>query len=78
MTVYLTHTDIKGISSVVTYLFCRIKSGNPGYLVAFNTAYKEVTVSFNELKHVPEELNVLIKSSNFNISGIKAKLVSGT
>jgi hypothetical protein len=61
---------------MVTYSFCRIKSGNPGYLVAFNTADKEVTVSFSKLKHVPEELNVSIKSSNFNISGIKAKLVS--
>jgi hypothetical protein len=57
-------------------MFCRIKSGNPGYLTAFNTADKEVTVSFNKLKRVPEELNVLFKSSNFNISGIKAKLVS--
>jgi hypothetical protein len=61
---------------IVIHLFCRIKSGNPGYLVAFNTADMEVTVSFDKLIHVPEELNVLIKSSNFNISGIKAKLVS--
>jgi hypothetical protein len=59
-----------------THFFCRIKSGNPGYLVAFNTADEEVTVSFSKLKHVPEELNVLIKSSNFDSTGIKAKLVS--
>jgi hypothetical protein len=58
-----------------THLFCRIKSGNPGYLVAFNTADKEVTVSFNKLNHVPEELNVVIKSSSFNSTGIRAKLV---
>ena len=60
---------------VITYLCYRIKSGNPGYLVAFNTADEEVTVSFNKLKYMPEELNVLMKSSNFNSTGIKAKLV---
>lgn len=79
MIVYWAHIQLwVDFVQMVTYLFCRIKSGNPGYLVAFNTADKEVTVSFNKLKHVPEELNVLIKSSNFNISGIKAKLVSWT
>lgn len=61
--------------SVITHVCCRIKSGNPGYLVAFNTADEEVTVSFSELKYVPEELNVLMKSSNFNSPRIKAKLV---
>jgi hypothetical protein len=61
--------------SVITHVCCRIKSGNPGYLVAFNTADKEVTVSFSKLKYVPEELTVLMKSSNFNITDIQAKLV---
>jgi hypothetical protein len=61
--------------SDITHVCCRIKSGNPGYLVAFNTADKEVTVSFSELKQVPEELTVLMKSSNFNSADTQAKLV---
>jgi len=61
--------------SVITYVCCRIKSGNPGYLVAFNTADEEVTVSFSKLQSVPEELNVLMTSSNFNSTRVKAKLV---
>lgn len=65
--------ELAVISNDTVFAFTRIKSGNPGYLVAFNTADREVTVCFNKLKHVPEELNVLIMSSNFNISGIKAK-----
>ncbi|PNF22719.1 hypothetical protein B7P43_G07130 [Cryptotermes secundus] len=66
-------SELAVISNDTVFAFTRIKSGNPGYLVALNTADKEITVSFNKLKHVPEELNVLIKSSNFNISGIRAK-----
>lgn len=61
------------IGNNAVFAFTRIKSGNPGYLVAFNTADEEVTVSFSKLKYVPEDLNVLMKSSNFNSTGIKAK-----
>jgi len=61
------------IGNNTVYAFTRIKSGNPGYLVAFNTADEEVTVSFSKLKYVPEELNVLMKSSNFDSTRIKAK-----
>ncbi|XP_069688712.1 probable maltase [Periplaneta americana] len=61
------------ISNGTVFAITRIKSGNPGYVVAFNTEDEEVTVSLNKLKHIPEELTVLIVSSNFNITGVKAK-----
>ena len=43
---------------------CRVKSGNPGYLVMFNTANMNITVNLKEFKDVPEELNVQVVSSN--------------
>lgn len=47
-------------SSVIAYT--RIKSGNPGYLVVFNTGSEETVVDARQIESVPDELTLLLTS----------------
>ncbi|XP_066997088.2 probable maltase [Anabrus simplex] len=46
------------------YAFTRLKSGNPGYLVAFNPGENDETVSFMNFSNMADDLTVIIRSSN--------------
>uniref|UniRef100_A0A023EYE6 alpha-glucosidase n=1 Tax=Triatoma infestans TaxID=30076 RepID=A0A023EYE6_TRIIF len=54
-------TETAVINSTV-FAFTRLKSGNPGYLVAFNLEPKEKVVNLSNMKHVPDELTVIARS----------------
>ncbi|PSN37701.1 hypothetical protein C0J52_16909 [Blattella germanica] len=69
-------TTYAQLANNTVFAFTRVKSGNPGYLIAFNTADYDVTVDFTALKQVPEELNVQILSSNFNDPKVTQELIS--
>lgn len=47
------------------FTLTRVKSGNPGILVAFNPSSNNVTVNLNSIDSIPEELTVQLQSSNF-------------
>lgn len=60
-------------SSFYSVLFSRIKSGNPGYLVAFNTAERDVVANLTVVGNVSGELTVVIRSSNIKNPDIDVK-----
>lgn len=49
-------------SSSTVFAFTRIKSGNPGYLVAWNLGNESAVVNFDQFTTVPDDLIVVIKS----------------
>lgn len=51
----------------------RIKSGNPGYFVAYNPGDSNVTSDFSKIVGMPEQLTVLKTSQNYNVTGIAEK-----
>lgn len=55
------------------FLLYRIKSGNPGYFVAFNPDNAEVTANFSAIASLPEQLTVFHVSEKYNITGVTEK-----
>lgn len=53
--------------------FTRIKSGNPGVLVAVNPTKEVLTVNFGAIGGVAEELTVHLKSADFSINDLQVK-----
>ncbi|XP_046689317.1 neutral and basic amino acid transport protein rBAT-like [Homalodisca vitripennis] len=60
-------------TSVLAYT--RIKSGNPGYLVVFNTGTEETTVDVRQMNGVPDELTLVV-TSDIDSMADKSKLMS--
>lgn len=48
------------------YTVCRIKPGNPGYLVAWNLGRNTVTVDFREFSAVPEDFMMVQKTGRLS------------
>uniref|UniRef100_A0A1B6KEH6 Glycosyl hydrolase family 13 catalytic domain-containing protein n=2 Tax=Graphocephala atropunctata TaxID=36148 RepID=A0A1B6KEH6_9HEMI len=57
------------------FAYTRIKSGNPGYLVLFNTGTEEAVVDARQMSGVPDELTVLVTSDVGSMAD-KTKLMS--
>ncbi|XP_049776594.1 probable maltase [Schistocerca cancellata] len=55
------------------FVMTRIKSGNPGILVAFNPSSNNVTVNLNSIDNISEELTVQLQSSNFVHDTVRLK-----
>ena len=53
--------------------FTRIKSGNPGVLVAVNPTKEMLTVNFSAISGVAEELTVHLKSTGFSVDDLQVK-----
>lgn len=43
----------------------RLKSGNPGYLVAYQTAEEPTVVNFSTIPQISDEVNVIAHSPNY-------------
>lgn len=53
----------------------RIKSGNPGFFVAYNPSNEGATPNFSEVPGLPEQLTVSLLSDNYNIDAIVEKYI---
>lgn len=51
----------------------RIKSGNPGYFVAYNPTDELVRADFSKVDGIPEELTVHLLSHNYHVANIVEK-----
>lgn len=60
------------------FVYTRLKSGNPGYLVAYQTAEESTVVDLSMIPQVSDEVNVVTYSPNYVQEGtvIKTKLPS--
>lgn len=52
----------------------RIKSGNPGYFVAYNPTAQLVLANFTAVKNIPEQLTVHLFSGNYKVPNIVEKV----
>lgn len=52
------------------FAYTRLKSGNPGLLVAYNSGNKPAEVNFLSIPHMAEEIQVIAHSSNSTIDGV--------
>ncbi|XP_014217257.1 neutral and basic amino acid transport protein rBAT isoform X2 [Copidosoma floridanum] len=59
-------TQTHVLNNATVFVYTRVKSGNPGYLVAFNTASQNTTIDVTGIPHVSEEVNILTHSQNYN------------
>ncbi|CAK9822740.1 Neutral and basic amino acid transport protein rBAT [Anthophora retusa] len=70
-------TMLKTINGSV-FAYTRIKSGNPGYLVAYQTAEEPTVVDFSTIPQMSDEVSVIAHSPNYVQDGdiIRTKLPS--
>lgn len=47
-----------------------MKSGNPGFFVAYNPTDALVVGNFTSISSMPEQLTVLLLSKNYNVTGV--------
>ncbi|XP_032684474.1 neutral and basic amino acid transport protein rBAT isoform X2 [Odontomachus brunneus] len=47
------------------FVYTRLKSGNPGYLVAYHTGNDNITIDLSSIPHISEEVNIVAYSSNY-------------
>ncbi|XP_020712946.1 uncharacterized protein LOC101456261 isoform X2 [Ceratitis capitata] len=66
------HGDYNVYSSDELFAYSRIKSGNPGYFVAFNPSNGVVKGEFVDAA-LPDKMTVYALSDNYNISGFTVK-----
>ncbi|XP_055851196.1 uncharacterized protein LOC129915603 [Episyrphus balteatus] len=66
------HGDFDMYRSGDIIAYSRIKSGNPGYIVAFNPSEEVATANFTGVG-LPEKMTMDIFSDNFNVTGIELK-----
>ncbi|XP_037028275.1 neutral and basic amino acid transport protein rBAT isoform X2 [Bradysia coprophila] len=50
--------------------YTRLKSGNPGFFVAYNPTEALVTGNFTSISSMPEQLTVHLLSKNYNVTGV--------
>ncbi|OXU28826.1 hypothetical protein TSAR_016821 [Trichomalopsis sarcophagae] len=53
------------LNNGTVFVYTRIKSGTPGYLVAYNSASQNTTMDLTSVKYVPEEVSVYARSPNY-------------
>lgn len=58
-----TKTDT--LNNGTVFVYTRLKSGNPGYLVAYNSAPYNNTINITALPYVSKEVNVVAHSPNY-------------
>lgn len=54
-------------------MLCRIKSGNPGYFVAYNPTESLVTANFSSVAGIPDLLTVHLFSDNYRVKDVTEK-----
>ncbi|EFN88680.1 maltase 1 isoform X2 [Harpegnathos saltator] len=47
------------------FVYTRLKSGNPGYLVAYHTGEKPIVIDLSSIPHMSEEVTVVTYSPNY-------------
>lgn len=45
--------------------FCRVRSGNPGYLVAYQTGNESAIIDLSEIPQISEEITIVAYSPNY-------------
>lgn len=70
-------TMIKTVNGSV-FVYTRLKSGNPGYLVAYQTAEEPTVVDFSTIPQISDEVSLVAHSPNYVQNGdtIRTKLPS--
>ncbi|XP_011640234.1 maltase 1 isoform X2 [Pogonomyrmex barbatus] len=60
------------------FVYARLKSGNPGYLVAYQTGEESVVINLSGIPRISEEINVVAHSPNYiqDTEVLKTKLPS--
>lgn len=58
---------------VVYFFINRIKSGNPGYFVAFNPTDNYVAANFSFVASLPDQLTVDMVSRLYNVTDVTKK-----
>lgn len=66
------------MKSIFCFNFCflflhRIKSGNPGYFVAYNPTDVGVSSNFANVNGMPDQLTVHLFSKNYDVENISEK-----
>lgn len=51
---------------ILNKFFCRLRSGNPGYLVAYQTGDESAIVDLSGIPRVSDEINVVAYSPNYS------------
>ncbi|KAG5337708.1 MAL1 Maltase, partial [Acromyrmex charruanus] len=71
------HTTLRIVNGTV-FVYTRLKSGNPGYLVAYQTGEELATINLSEIPRISEEVSVVAHSPNYvqNTKVMKMKLPS--
>ncbi|KAJ8673180.1 hypothetical protein QAD02_004442 [Eretmocerus hayati] len=69
-------TKIVLLKNETIFSYTRFKSGNPGYLVLYNSADKSAEVDVTSLPYMSEEINVMAVSSNYKENLTNTKLNS--
>lgn len=54
-------------------IFCRLKSGNPGYLVAYQSGSNSTVLDLSKFDKVSDEVVITALSSNYNETGTSVK-----
>ncbi|XP_033216540.1 neutral and basic amino acid transport protein rBAT isoform X2 [Belonocnema kinseyi] len=63
--------DIKThiINNTQVFAYTRLKSGNPGFLVAYNSGNNSTIVDFTSVPHMAKEVTVVAHSPNYVVGG---------
>ncbi|KAL0109298.1 hypothetical protein PUN28_014411 [Cardiocondyla obscurior] len=71
------NTTLRIVNGTV-FVYARLKSGNPGYLVAYQTGTEQATINLSGIPRISEEINVVAHSPNYKQDQevIKTKLPS--
>ncbi|XP_011684669.1 PREDICTED: maltase 1 isoform X2 [Wasmannia auropunctata] len=71
------NTTLRIINGTV-FVYARLKSGNPGYLVAYQTGDEPATINLSGIPRISEEVSVVTHSPNYvqNTEIMKTKLPS--
>ncbi|XP_011155525.2 maltase 1 isoform X2 [Solenopsis invicta] len=71
------NTTLRIVNGTV-FVYARLKSGNPGYLVAYQTGEESAVINLSGIPRIAEEINVVAHSPNYvqNTEVMKTKLPS--
>ncbi|XP_014470018.1 PREDICTED: neutral and basic amino acid transport protein rBAT-like isoform X2 [Dinoponera quadriceps] len=78
MPTFLYGDTMTRVVNETVFVYTRLKSGNPGYLVAYHTGDDSVVIDLSSIPHMSEEVNVVASSPNYVQDGeeIQKKLYS--
>lgn len=62
------------VNNTQVFAYTRLKSGNPGYLVAYNSENQMRTVDFSSISYIGNEVKVIARSSNSAFPGVDTTL----